>query len=741
MTGPDCVAHKPATKPAATFPERAVTTNSRGPADAGRPTEVRIRPSQLPLDNGAVASRGPVGGRCPSEAQSRPSTVPLANGTVAPPIVDHALAHEGRPLPDATRDTFERRFGTDFSDVRVHTGTLAQASTRAVGARAYAVASHLVFDVGAYAPDSLAGRNLLAHELTHVVQQRGGSAPGAGGLRIDDSGEAVAQRVAAVGPSPSVLGGQRRSVQREPPPATASHPVTGPPSVVVFGQFTRPYKLPDGSTVRSPVSEKVLPGEARQATGLRPIDITQLPGRGGATRLLGRAPNPDEASASPYKSGIGMQEALEGGGPMNVQAIYFDAKDYVVKTDIGLLQTSPGSGPTAGFLKGRDPDTKFPEGTYHTGTELRSLIAGLGAGNANVDVYIRHSGGLSIVRKGTQVVEGSPLPADWYRYLPPSFKVKPPGSAPSGPIAVPPSTRGAAAGAAMTAAFIAVNSILNAIGDEIQRRDAERDWESTKPSIVDTLTREPWLGALVTCMWIRADVPSFSLIQPGARYGGVEVTYAESQEAALRAYAQAGHLSSMGLGDQAEYRRQWINPPSPGSKPQPKPAAKPDVASAGPKSAAQLDQEIDAGIARHWWPAVALTLNAFNLDDITKRVGSDQRLTAHRRELMKGALDTMILWPPPNRVADAIHAADADAARLGRVDFIDYCLAGVGSWWDKAALAFDGFTNEDHIRNYLPRDIDKLRSLRRAAVAASLGRVVRLIDELRAAGHNWIGPD
>ncbi len=135
--------------------------------------------------------------------------------------------------------------------------------------------------------------------------------------------------------------------------------------------------------------------------------------------------------------------------------------------------------------------------------------------------------------------------------------------------------------------------------------------------------------------------------------------------------------------ERPEYRRQWINPPSPGSKPQPKPAAKPDVASAGPKSAAQRDQEIDAGIARHWWPPVALTLNAFNLDDITKRVGSDQRLTAHRRELMKGALDTMVLWPPPNRVADAIHAADADAARLGRVDFIDYCLAGVGSWWDR----------------------------------------------------------
>lgn len=679
-------------------------------------------------DAGVVADRG---------VRMAEPRVPAADGTVAPPVVDDALGQTGLPLPVAARNTFERHFGTDFSDVRVHTGALAQASARAVGARAYAVGSDLVFDVGAYAPDSPAGQSLLAHELAHVLQQRGGPTPGARGLRIDDSGEAVAHRLAA-GAFPSVLGTHRRSVQREVPPGNGLPPVTEPPTVVVFGQFTRPYTLPDGSIVRSQVSEKVLPGEAREATGLRPIDITQLPGRAATTRLLGRAPNPDEASGSPYKSGIGMQEALEGGGPRNVQAIYFDARDYVAKADIGVLQTSPGSGPTPSFLQGRDPHTAFPEGRYHTGTELRGLIAGLGAGNAHVDVYIRHSGGLSVVRKHTQVVEGSPMPADWYHYLPPSFQVKPPGLAPSlsRPIDIPPSSRGVAAGAAMTAAFIAVGTILTAIGDEVQRHDAERDWERTKPSIVDTLTREPWLGALVTCTWIRADVPFFSLIQPGARYDGVEVTYAETQEVALHTYAQAGHLSSQGRGEQAEYRRQWIQPSSPGSKPLPKPAAKPNAAPAGPKSAAQLDQAIDVAIAGHRWPDVALTLNAFNLEDITKRVESDQRLTGNRRELMREALNTMMLWPPPNRVADAINGADADAARLGRVDFIDYCLAERS--WDKAARAFDGFLDEGHIRDYLPRDIDKLRPLRQAAVAAGMHRLVGSIDQLRAAGHNWI---
>ena len=81
------------------------------------------------------------------------------------------LRGTGRPLDPTTRAFFEPRFGVDFSAVRIHTGTPAAASARAVNALAYTVGRDVVFSSGQYAPHSDSGRKLLAHELTHVVQQ------------------------------------------------------------------------------------------------------------------------------------------------------------------------------------------------------------------------------------------------------------------------------------------------------------------------------------------------------------------------------------------------------------------------------------------------------------------------------------------------------------------------------------------------------------------------------------------
>jgi len=77
----------------------------------------------------------------------------------------------GAPLSPALRGFFEPRLGHDFGAVRVHTGPLAERSAAAVRARAFTLGNDVVFGRGEYAPDSPAGRHLLAHELTHVVQQ------------------------------------------------------------------------------------------------------------------------------------------------------------------------------------------------------------------------------------------------------------------------------------------------------------------------------------------------------------------------------------------------------------------------------------------------------------------------------------------------------------------------------------------------------------------------------------------
>jgi hypothetical protein len=91
--------------------------------------------------------------------------------TPVPPIVHEVLHSRGQPLDPATRAFMEPRFGHDFSRVRVHTDPLAARSAEAVAAHAYTVGSDVVFGAGRYAPANHDGRRLLAHELTHVVQQ------------------------------------------------------------------------------------------------------------------------------------------------------------------------------------------------------------------------------------------------------------------------------------------------------------------------------------------------------------------------------------------------------------------------------------------------------------------------------------------------------------------------------------------------------------------------------------------
>ena len=89
----------------------------------------------------------------------------------APASLDHALASSGMPLEPRLRQDMEQRFGHDFSRVQVHSGGTAEQSARDLTARAYTVGRDIVFSVDRFAPGTIEGRRLLAHELTPVVQQ------------------------------------------------------------------------------------------------------------------------------------------------------------------------------------------------------------------------------------------------------------------------------------------------------------------------------------------------------------------------------------------------------------------------------------------------------------------------------------------------------------------------------------------------------------------------------------------
>jgi hypothetical protein len=102
-----------------------------------------------------------------STDQDQPSEVP--------PIVDEVLKSTGQPLDKEPRTFMEHQFGYDFGRVRVHADPKGNESAQTLHANAFTVGDHLVFDAGRYAPSTHTGRTLLAHELTHVVQQSSGN--------------------------------------------------------------------------------------------------------------------------------------------------------------------------------------------------------------------------------------------------------------------------------------------------------------------------------------------------------------------------------------------------------------------------------------------------------------------------------------------------------------------------------------------------------------------------------------
>lgn len=129
------------------------------------------------------------------------------------PVHDVIGKGGGSPLDESTRSSMESRFGQDFGDVRVHTDAKASESAAAVGANAYTVGSDVVFRSGHFDASSPTGQRTIAHELSHVVQQRSGPVDGTdapGGIRLSDpsdrferAADATADQVMSSSSSPA----------------------------------------------------------------------------------------------------------------------------------------------------------------------------------------------------------------------------------------------------------------------------------------------------------------------------------------------------------------------------------------------------------------------------------------------------------------------------------------------------------------------------------------------------------
>ncbi len=212
-----------------------------------------------------------------------------SNGPMAaaPASVDQALANPGRPLDSTLQQDMEGRFGYDFSKVRVHSGAAAEQSARDVKADAYTVGRDIVFGSGRFAPGTHPGRRLIAHELTHVVQQSESD-----GIRVDSRNPKRALSPISLGttsqntseppahssmPAPLVSRGgfgrvairpiagnmaserlfrKETAVEGAVQPATVAEFIANPPSATVTVTLS-------GMTVRMDERAKLVPGPGR----------------------------------------------------------------------------------------------------------------------------------------------------------------------------------------------------------------------------------------------------------------------------------------------------------------------------------------------------------------------------------------------------------------------------------------------------------------------------------------------
>ena len=149
----------------------------------------------------------------------------------------NAIKGGGRPLAESERGFFEPRFGVDFSRVRVHTDAQASESARVVNARAYTVGRDVAFESGQYTPGTSEGKRLIAHELTHVVQQSANQMSHASNSALSGTVDTTGLRGAPLSKvNPGIL--QRRFERRFMAPSGRQHINELAENDVTYNQLT-----------------------------------------------------------------------------------------------------------------------------------------------------------------------------------------------------------------------------------------------------------------------------------------------------------------------------------------------------------------------------------------------------------------------------------------------------------------------------------------------------------------------
>ena len=303
----------------------------------------------------------------------------------------------GCPVDGGVRSEMERAFGQDFSDVRIHTGPAASQSAASFQASAFTVGNEIVFRDAGYSPDTADGKRLLAHELTHVVQQRQGRVDGAlqaGGIAVSSPGDrferaaqanadrvmtTLAQPAGCAHPTPEAVGrpaargadaGGPVTVQRNEESerllkALATPQVREGPSIAVQKALVEGMEERLAAIIQSDAEKQRVYDDAR-------AQHTAALEKWNAAWSWFRGAAPELTTPSPFGSGKRLQVTAENALEFNLGGILIDS----------LPVYSEGNG--AGLYKGLIEQAKLVpldsrvRGARSSGTALPELVSGLG---------------------------------------------------------------------------------------------------------------------------------------------------------------------------------------------------------------------------------------------------------------------------------------------------------------------------------------------------------------------------
>ena len=202
--------------------------------------------------------------RVASDVMAVPDGAATSRQTTTETHAEAASASGGQPLDHATRRFFEPRFGHDFGQIRVHADESAARSADAFAAKAYTIGSDIVFAAGQYAPDSHSGRRLIAHELTHTIQQASGAPPA---IQREPNTSTAPPNYTPAGPNSTPAG----------PPMSVAPPGSTPPPVKTVTYKGKTLQPEAGAAKK--MLQDMIATDGYKATIVFLDDLASLPGR------------------------------------------------------------------------------------------------------------------------------------------------------------------------------------------------------------------------------------------------------------------------------------------------------------------------------------------------------------------------------------------------------------------------------------------------------------------------------